>query len=583
MTKKISNSMRLFEKGRQLVDKGRYDEGINTLNEFIHSGNGKNHQNNEARFNIAVAYYKTNQPAFALEHLCLVIAANPDWAMPYALRGEVLRSFDRFDEAIINYQLALERDENNVLALSFLGLLTLTYLSNPEESARLLKKAIKLKPSDDIAHMSLAMALGSLGEIEQALWHGKKAIKLAPNSFSHYGRLASILQHLGEKDEATRLLEKACALNSAYGMGYYRLSMTLKFDSSHRGFIQKMEDALALPMPTLERDSLHFALGKAYDDLKEWKQAFYHYRRGNSLVHVSYDYRAKKKETNGLIKLFDKTFFFRKQATTLPDEPIFIVGMPRSGSTLIEQILSSHSKVQGVGESFVLGQLIDEVGAKRSGDKSYPLWLNELSNSELTQLGRDYVSRSYQDSGTERVRIADKQLFHYAILGLIALIFPRAKIIHTRRHPLDTCLSCYFQRFETGLQWSFDLVSLGQHFREYQKIMHHWSKVLPIPIFNIDYESVVAEPEKQIKKLLVFCELEWQPQILSFFDQKRAVHTASHEQVRQPIYHRSIARWVHYAPFLDSLITALGKEAFTCAQLEELKMAGIKPRHTLFR
>lgn len=554
-----------LNKARQLIDKGRLDDALAILQDLI----AVRKEDTESRYFLALAYLKAGQSALALDELIRVVADQPEWADAHALLGETLRILGRPDDAIACLRHALSLNENNVVALTGLGYLLHNHQTAIEEAVTLLERAVAIEPSNANAHSALATALFGLERAEEGLRHGRKSLKLAPGDSTVYIRFASLLQYSGNKEEANRMLEKACDLDPAAGSSYLVLAGTQRFTEGNRGLIRRMEAALDLPMSIADRDNLHFALGKAHDDLQEWDQAFEHYRRANSLVRASYDARVHASEIKNLTRFFAAPFFRRQPVSDCEEAPIFIVGMPRSGSTLVEQMLSAHPDVRSIGESREIANLMDALCLEnqplpspsgKANARPFPFCLEHVSAARYRRAADDYLRRARLGGEGSGSRILDKQLFNFGNLGMIRCMFPGARILHTRRHPLDTCLSCYFQRFEFNkvLGWAYDLRSAGLFYRRYRETMEHWRQVFPMPILDVDYAEVVARPEEQARRILDFCGLDWDPTVMAFHRQQRVVQTASHEQVRQPIYTRSLARWTHYAKHLQPLADALG-------------------------
>jgi hypothetical protein len=229
--------------------------------------------------------------------------------------------------------------------------------------------------------------------------------------------------------------------------------------------------------------------------------------------------------------------------------------MPRSGTSLVEQILSTHPGVYGAGELTAIDQFARHLG-DATGD-AYPQSALHLDQATIDAAARQYLA-ALQDLAPSAIRVTDKMPGNFLHLGLIQLLFPGARVIHCRRDPLDTCLSCYFQQFNQGQTFSYDLSDLGHHYRQYQRLMRHWQSVISLPMLDVHYEDLVADQEAMSRKMLEFCGLDWTDECMRFYESKRYVATASYDQVRQPIYHKSVGRWRHYERYLGPLKTALG-------------------------
>jgi len=294
----------------------------------------------------------------------------------------------------------------------------------------------------------------------------------------------------------------------------------------------------------------------------DYAQAFDNLRRGNRLKRARdyADYRLDtfRAEVEALMALFD-TDFFRQRAHlgSASERPIIIYGMPRSGTTLTEQILASHSHVHGGGELLFFGDLADRLQREARCQEAWPACLARFEPGTLAGLAQEYETLLRRIAPKAR-RVSNKLPHNFMHLGLIQLLFPRARYLHCRRHPLDNCLSIYFQNFTGNHPYAYDLETLGGYYREYRRLTDHWKAVLPAPILEVDYEETVTDLEGSARRLLDFCGLPWEEQCLAFHETRRAIKTASVWQTRQKVYTHSVARWRHYEPWLAPLREALG-------------------------
>jgi hypothetical protein len=309
-----------------------------------------------------------------------------------------------------------------------------------------------------------------------------------------------------------------------------------------------------------ERAAAEFALGKTLDEMDQFDEAFAHYVQANSIVKQyralageRYDPEEFRRSIDEMIEVFTPPFFQERQIWGESSElPVFIVGMPRSGTTLIHQIAASHPGVNGIGERSDISTIAKRLGGGEVRSAALG-WQHDSVNEAATQLLKQY--RSMNDSA---LRIVDKQPGNVTMLGLISLLFPQARVILCRRDPRDNCLSCYFQNFASGNLFAFDLADCGLHQVQNYRLMDHWLKALPIQMLEVHYEAVVGDLEGQARRLIDFLGLPWDPACLNFPEAKAAVLTASAWQVRQPIYNHSVARWRNYERHLGPLLEALG-------------------------
>jgi hypothetical protein len=322
-----------------------------------------------------------------------------------------------------------------------------------------------------------------------------------------------------------------------------------------------MEAQIANPdLADEHRANFQFALGKACDDAGDYARSFQHFASGNDnrRRRETYDPVNTADTHDKLIDVFSREFIARNSGTGHPsDEAIFIIGLPRSGSTLIEQILASHPDVEGTFELPDLARVARSVGMQQQNKTGYPAAVHDLSAQELHDLGADYLCRVERHRVSGTAYFTDKMPNNFAHVGLISLILPNAKIINATRHPLDSCLGSYQQLFARGQPFTYDLFELGEFYMEYRRLMDHWHSVLPGKVLDVQYETVVDDFENEVRRLLEFCELPWDDACLKFYETQRAVKTASSEQVRQPIYSGSKHRWRNYEDELQPLIEIL--------------------------
>jgi tetratricopeptide (TPR) repeat protein len=368
---------------------------------------------------------------------------------------------------------------------------------------------------------------------------------------------------LGRLQEAIDHCHKALQLQPACGAVYFLFGelgaqglYTFSADQ-----IRHLERLVTSPqgLSTEDVNYLHFTLAAWLDRQGHYDEAFIHYRQGNELRKQllqqqdrAYDTLAHRRFADLLIATFDHRWFERGVTSGLDsDMPIFVVGMPRSGTTLVQQILSSHPQVTGAGELRDLEQILFTPPQSEGGPGTYPSYMSGLTQPAARNLAERYLER-LKSISAGRPRAVDKMPHNYLHLGSICALFPRARIIHCRRDPLDLCLSCYFQNFK-WLNYACSLEDLALHYREYECLMAHWRVVLPMPVHEVQYEDLVARPEPVIRELVAACGLEWDSRCLAFHENPRAVRTASKLQVRRPVYTSSVARWKRYERQLAQL------------------------------
>jgi hypothetical protein len=305
---------------------------------------------------------------------------------------------------------------------------------------------------------------------------------------------------------------------------------------------------------------LHFALGKALEDRRDYAESFEHYAAGAAIRRrqITYDAEATTRRVATYKEVFNRDLLARADLTSTSSPAIFVVGLPRSGSTLVEQILASHSTVEGTFELPDIGHLVEEITESCSEQSPYPQLLNRLEAREFRQLAEAYLKRTSLHRKRGTPRFIDKMPNNFFHVGFIHLVLPDARIIDVRRHPLGACFSAFKQHFARGHAFSYELTDLGRYYRDYVDLMAHFDIVLPGRVHRVIYEDLVLSPESQIRKLLEFCDLPFEPSCLQFHETRRPVRTVSSEQVRRPLYRDALEHWRHYEPWLEQLRSALG-------------------------
>lgn len=510
--------------------------------------------------------------------------------------GNALRELGVFEEAITHYREAVRSHPRFVEAMSNLGAM-LRHCGRPEEALRVLSRAQHVRPNDARVLCNVGGTLLSLNRVDEALDRFSQAAKVDPGFFdAHYlqgetlrriGRfddalaayrmaltlqpndpsailgIAEILEMRGERTEAEALIRslveaepgncRALALYASLSRGHER----------SRAAVALLENRLTKgQIDRLGQIQLHYALGKLYDTVEEFEKAFSHIALAKTHVRIhdkatfeKFGPTEQTRRVNAWCRA-DRDFWNSLPRANNNDErPIFVVGMQRSGTTLAEQILATHPNVHGAGELSDIGEIGERLRHRLGGD--YPECLSRLAPNLANDAAQRYLDHLTALSPEAR-RVVDKMPGNFQRLGLISLLFPKARVIHMRRDPLDTCLSIYFQNFSTTNAYAFDLRDLGAHYKAYRRLMAHWHEALTIPVLEVPYEELVKEPDTWIRRMLAFCNLEWDDRCLRFYDTKRDVNTPSYNQVKQPIYARSVGRWKNYERHLGPLIESLG-------------------------
>ena len=499
----------------------------------------------------------------------------------------------RLEDAEKAYREVLEVKPNQIDAIRFLAGIVASR-DQVEEAELLLRRALKLAPDFTLAYMDLGNLLSEQHRHTEALSCFQKARDLEPNMPRPQFMLASTLAQCGKTIEASAAYRRVLELRSDHAGAWLGLGHNLKTlgqqseaIEAYRQCIETRPDngevywSLAnlktyMLSPTdieemkasLDKESISeqsavnflFALAKAHEDQGDFDAAWDFYARGNTRQRAQEHYDPVETEVTNdeLIEVFNADFLKDIGGVGHPDPaPIFVLGLPRSGSTLIEQILASHSMVEGTSELPYIGRVATSLNRNRADGINYPFSVRELKAANFDALGRDYLERASIHRQSERPRFIDKMPNNFPSVGFIHLILPNAKIIDARRYPLDATLSCYRQLFAKGQSFVYDLTDIGEYFVQYQRMMDHWHQVLPGKVLTLQYEELVMDLETQVRRLLDHCELPFEESCLRFWETDRPVRTASSEQVRQPIFTDSIHRWRNYARHISELVEVL--------------------------
>ncbi len=428
-----------------------------------------------------------------------------------------------------------------------------------DEAIACYQHAATLDPAFMVAPLNLGNTLMEQGRLDEALESYRRALAIDPENAQTHFNIGVALQSQGRFEAATQALERALELRPDFAEAVAGIAVSKAYREGDPE-ISRIEGLLAdRDLAEAPRINLEFTLGKIYDDLGRYDEAFAHFRAANRLkdAEMGFDAAANAALVRRLRDTFDADFLAPRRGWGVSSGlPVFVLGMPRSGTTLVEQILASHPEVFGAGELRTMRDIVEGLPSRLGTETPFPECAALIDEAGAAALGGAYLS-ALREHSAEAARITDKMPHNFLRLGLIALLLPDARIVHCRRDPLDTCLSCYFQHFGSPYEFAYDLENLGAYYRDYEALMAHWGEVLPGAMLELQYEDLVADQEGVSREIVAFCGLEWDDRCLAFHDTLRPVRTASQWQVRQPLFASSLGRWRHYEKHLGPLRAAL--------------------------
>jgi tetratricopeptide (TPR) repeat protein len=543
----------------------------------------------DTHLNLAIALTELGRLDEAIAHARRAVALNPGYAgnhlrlgialrakgEPAAARAHITRTVELADA---QYQLAitpraLERPDHAthapkqalVAKPELVELLiqlggVLSNLRQFDEAIGCYERALALAPGLPALLHAIGRARYGQGRFEESRAAYARAIELEPHNAENYWGVGRTYEAEGRFEEAIAWHEKALAHQPDHSLAHYSLAM-MRSSADREARVRRLEKILARGSPDPDRCApLNFALAKLYDEGGDYDQAFRCFKAANDLRKAAHRYRPEEEASliDRLMVSFSKELLDEKERIgSRSEQPVFVIGMPRSGTTLVEQILASHSQVHGHGELDHMTELVLGLAERLGGRQPYPDCVAALDANTARCLAEGHLAQLERDA-CGAVRSVDKMPHNFWYLGVIALLFPRARLLHCVRDPLDTCLSCYFQDFGLRHPFSWDLEQLGRYYRDYQRLMAHWHATLPNPILEVPYAELVGDQEFWSRELIDFLGLPWDERCLAYYETNRPVLTSSSWQVRQPIYVSSIGRWQHYVKHLGPLFSGLG-------------------------
>jgi Flp pilus assembly protein TadD len=493
--------------------------------------------------------YARGAYAEAVTHFQDLVALKPNDATALNGLGTVLSKLGRYREAEDHFRKAIDRQPNHPAAHGNLGVV---YLARGRflEAENSLRRALKLKPADLVHRCNLGLTLVHLSRLREAKVEFERVLKVAPRHVEALVGLGLIANAEGRFDEAGVMFNRALEVNPKLPVALAALAGIRKMTASDGAWLERAERIVAGGITPVDEASLRFAMGKYCDDVQQFERAFKNYKCANGLLKTfadKYQPDAVTRFADDLIRVYTRaTLSNAGSGASASTRPVFVVGMMRSGTSLVEQIIASHPAATGAGELAFWNDVVRKHDAL--------IRREPLSDSLRKELAEDYL-RDLTRHCVDALRVIDKAPVNSSFLGVIHSVFPKARIIYMRRNPIDTCLSCYFQPLTASLNFTMDLSDLAHYYREHQRLMAHWRAVLPPgTILDVPYAELVADQEGWTRKILDFVGLEWDRRCLDFHTTARPVATASYWQVRQRIYNDSVQRWRHYRKFIGPLL-----------------------------
>ena len=517
----------------------------------------------EAYHNLGAALRALGRNEEALANFQQAIKFRPGHTETHCQIASIYADLKRPNEAVTHYRIAIKDrpgDAHLLNALAGALMERLASIDDLAEAERCYREAIRVRPDLIILYVNLTVLLRNTGRHDEARICFQQILELDPGNTDAIAGIANVLEYKGEYEAAYNLLKPLLAnrnINSHVAISFGSVARHVDRRAEAAAILESQAQEALSPR---ELRNIHFQCGRLYDEMREYDKAFDHFSRAHSLATADFDLKRNEKLFDDLIGVFSAEGISRMPRSRVHSElPVFIVGMPRSGTTLVEQILASHPDVFGAGELGDIQKIVATLPAVLGTSVPYPRCMEVVKQEALDELSQGYLSVLTNFSSTA-TRITDKMPHNFLNLGIISLLFPNARVIHCRRDPVDTCLSIYCLPFNTAHPYTDNLAHLGAYYLQYLRLMSHWKSVLSIPVFEIRYEDLIGDQERWSRKLVEFCGLEWDDRCLRFHETKRNASTHSYDQVRRPMYKKSVARWKNYEQHLGPLIAALGEE-----------------------
>lgn len=529
----------------------RWPDAINALQKSI----AQRANIAQLHFSLGVAQLELKQFETAIESFQKTLKLDNNIAAAHIYLAKTFLVIEKISLSQQHYKHAINL--NPRLAEPYYGLGCIEHEAGHSHKAiEFFEKALKLQVDSVDTLRMLASVFEKEGETEKAISYYAKALKINPDSVQAASGLALMYEFRGEIKEAVKLIDPLISKHPnspPLGVAFAKLCSHINRCDDAIKYIDK---TLLAPEHCNKRiqKNLHFTAASVLNDMQKYNEAFKHFKAGNEAASTHlYDSTAHMKMIDNIIATYTAELFIKSPRSTIDDNrPVFIIGMPRSGTSLTEQILAAHPKVYAAGELDILDKIIKQMPTKHDEIKTPLEGTRFFAREDLNQMASKYLKYLDKLSSVASI-ITDKMPHNFYHLGTIQLLFPNAHIIHISRTPLDNCLSIYFQSFSHGHVYANNLYNIGTHYRQYQRLMSHWKQVINIPLLEINYEDLVNNQETISRKILAFCNLDWDENCLQFHKINRHILTSSYNQVRQPLYNKAIGRWKYYEQYIGKL------------------------------
>jgi Tfp pilus assembly protein PilF len=557
----MPSTAELFTQGQQQLQSGNPKQAETIYRQILRAEPA----NVRALYLLGAACQLLGKTSEALARYQEVLRLEPRHPQVHYNLGLILLQQGKFAEAAEHARQALAHQPNYADAYNILGQVAHEQ-ANRTEARAAFEKAVQLEPRNADAHNNLGNVFRHESRFAEAAACFRQALQLRPNFIEAHNNLGAALVELGQPKEALPHYLEAIRLKPDYGQAYYNLNSLVRrrLYEFTPGDIERMKATLAAGKLSADDTSLlAFTLAEWLDQQNVVDEAFHYYRIGNDWRRRYFAQRggvfspnSHRRYIQRLIDTFDRAYFERVQGMGLDTEvPVFVLGVPRSGTSLVEQILATHPQVFGSGELMDIPQLTEKLPSMLKTSATFPECMASIDRDTIRTAAEQYLQGQIGRGGVA-LRITDKMPENYFYLGVIRTLFPKARIIHCRRDALDVCVSCYLQNF-VSVRFATDMEDIAVYYRQYERLMAHWNTVLPEALYEVPYEELVRHQEAVSRELVEFLGLPWDERCLAFHDNPRKVQTASKDQVRRPMYRSSVGRWKRYADHLQPLIDRL--------------------------